>query len=169
MLFIVGLTRNELGGSEYLALCHGLVSGEPPRVDLQQESALIKTLVAGIGGGLIHSAHDCAEGGLAVALAEACIAGGLGAGVLLQDEFRPDSLLFGESQGRAVISVAADDLPALFKLAEGAGIHARVIGAVRREPELVVRIQSLGVDPIFVLALSAMEAEWRYSIERLMA
>ncbi|MGA7935256.1 MAG: phosphoribosylformylglycinamidine synthase subunit PurL [Kovacikia sp.] len=72
-----------LGGSEYLATIHGLVAGQPPVVDFDLERRVQAACCAGIRQGWIHSAHDCAEGGLAVALAECCISGGLGADIQL--------------------------------------------------------------------------------------
>jgi phosphoribosylformylglycinamidine synthase len=72
-----------LGGSEYLATVHGLVAGQPPIVDFDLERRVQSVCRAGIRQGWIHSAHDCAEGGLAVALAECCISGGLGAEIQL--------------------------------------------------------------------------------------
>ena len=67
---MAGVTRDEIGGSEYLAACHGLVAGLPPAVDLEEASALIDVLVEGAADGAFVSAHDCSDGGLAVALAE---------------------------------------------------------------------------------------------------
>jgi phosphoribosylformylglycinamidine synthase len=85
---------------------------------------------------MVHSAHDCAEGGLAVALAECCMAGDLGIDVspealgrvVERDGCRPDALLFGESQSRVVLSVARDRLPELERLAEGMGVPLAVLG-----------------------------------------
>lgn len=168
-IVLLGANRDELGGSEYLALCHGLVAGKPPHIDLAAEKALMQTLLAGIAGGLIRSAHDCAEGGLAVTLAEACLLGGLGAGVLLGDEMRADALLFGESQGRAIVTVRPDDVAALAKLAEAAGVPCTVLGAVRRDAQLAIRIVDRGSQPVISLSLAEMEREWRHAIERQMA
>jgi len=104
---LLGETLEELGGSEYLSVIHGLSRGKPPTLDLEREKRL-QALVRG----LIHrrhivSAHDCSEGGLAVALAEACISrpdAPIGAQVALSSPLRKDALLFGESQSRVVIS-----------------------------------------------------------------
>ena len=76
---LLGDSRDELGGSEYLKVVHGLVRGVPPALDLAREAALQRVLVEGAATGLIRSAHDCAEGGLAVTLAECCFDTGLGA------------------------------------------------------------------------------------------
>jgi phosphoribosylformylglycinamidine synthase len=107
-----------LGGSDYLATVHGLVAGHPPVVDFELERQVQAVCRAGIRQGWIHSAHDCAEGGLAVALAECCIAGGRGADITLPVDRQPvhpsvshplarwDHLLFAEGGARIVVTVA---------------------------------------------------------------
>ena len=72
-IVLLGETRDELGGSEWLARCHGIERGAPPKVDLNHELRLQAFLQAQIAAGAICSAHDCSEGGLAVALAECCM------------------------------------------------------------------------------------------------
>lgn len=99
-----------LGGSEYLVSVHGLVAGKPPRVDFELERRVQAVTREGIRRGWVRSAHDCAEGGIAVALAEACIAGRLGAEINLgltenHVERRWDEVLFGESASRILVSV----------------------------------------------------------------
>jgi phosphoribosylformylglycinamidine synthase len=99
-----------LGGSEYLATIHGIVAGQPPLVDFDLEVRVQRVTREGIRRGWVHSAHDCAEGGLAVALAEACISGQLGAEINLElpedpPERRWDEILFGESASRILVSV----------------------------------------------------------------
>ncbi len=81
VIVLLGEGRDELGGSEYLKVMHGLVRGVPPALDLEREAALQRVLVAGAASGLIRSAHDCAEGGLAVTVAESSFDTGLGADV----------------------------------------------------------------------------------------
>ena len=97
-----------LAGSEYLSICHEIVAGRPA-IDLDLEARVQVACLEAIDRGLIRSAHDCSDGGLAVALAECCIIGGLGldTGHLLTRE-RPDALLFGETPSRIVVSVAPD-------------------------------------------------------------
>src|SRR4028118_2008902 len=97
-----------LGGSEYLAAIHGLVAGKPPVVDFDLERHVQAATREGIRQGWVRSAHDCAEGGIAVALAESCIAGQLGAQInlgLTDVERRWDEVLFGESASRILVSV----------------------------------------------------------------
>lgn len=99
-----------LGGSEYLAVVHQTIAGMPPIVDFDLERRVQAVCRTGIHQGWIQSAHDCAEGGLAVALAESSIAGGCGAEIqlpILADaaSWRADRLLFGEGGARIVVSV----------------------------------------------------------------
>ncbi|HEY9888368.1 MAG TPA: phosphoribosylformylglycinamidine synthase subunit PurL, partial [Candidatus Obscuribacterales bacterium] len=98
-----------LGGSEYLAVVHGTVAGRPPQVDVALEKAVQAACRHGIHQGWVRSAHDCAEGGLAIALAESCISGQLGATVQLAvagADIRWDRVLFGEGGARIIVSVA---------------------------------------------------------------
>jgi phosphoribosylformylglycinamidine synthase len=102
-----------LGGSEYLAAIHGQVAGKPPMVDFELERCVQMVTRHGIRQGWLHSAHDCAEGGLAIALAECCIANQFGAEVRLglprEDCGRRwDEILFGESASRILVSVAPE-------------------------------------------------------------
>ncbi len=97
-----------LGCSEYLATMHGLVAGKPPQVNFDLERQVQAACRAGISNGWVRSAHDCAEGGIAVALAESCLAGNLGAQVQLQQNstLRLDEMLFGEATGRILVSAS---------------------------------------------------------------
>jgi phosphoribosylformylglycinamidine synthase len=129
---LLGETREELGGSEWLSLRRGLEAGLPPAVDLAHERRLHALLAEAVRAGLAPTAHDLAEGGLAVALAE-CGFGGMaqerapvGARVALRERMRPDALLFGESTGRVIVATA--DAPALLALAERHRVPARAIG-----------------------------------------
>jgi phosphoribosylformylglycinamidine synthase len=129
VVILLGETRNELGGSEYLAVRHGIERGVPPALDLSAEWRLCDFLVAAAGRRLVQSAHDLSEGGLAVALAKCAIRSGLGLDVSLpQDDLRVDALLFGESASRALLSCRGDDLDALLGLAAVHGVSARAVG-----------------------------------------
>ena len=137
-IVLLGENTDELGGSEYLAWVHGEVAGAPPACDLAHEKALIDTILAAIRGGHVRSAHDCAEGGLAVALAECCIAErgrAMGASVDLGawGQLPTRALLFGEAQGRIVVSTSAAE--AVLALAARHGVPARVIGSVTAPDE----------------------------------
>jgi phosphoribosylformylglycinamidine synthase len=138
IVILFGTTREELGGSEYLATIHRRKAGKPPRVNLAAERALQWLMVEAAGRGWLRSAHDCSEGGLAVALAESCIADEahlIGATVDAQaircvPPVRPDALLFGESAGRIVASCEPFHRTALLELARRHGVPAAVIGRV---------------------------------------
>jgi phosphoribosylformylglycinamidine synthase len=99
-----------LGGSEYLAAIHGIVAGKPPRIDFELERKVQSVCRDGIRSGWVCSAHDAAEGGIAIALAESCISGKLGAQIHLglnsADVSRWDEVLFGEMGNCIVVSVA---------------------------------------------------------------
>jgi phosphoribosylformylglycinamidine synthase len=135
-IVLLGEPTDELGASEYLAAVHGLTAGVPPRVDLDGERRLIDALLACVREGIVSSAHDCSDGGLAVALAECCMAdreAPLGAEIDLSAWSRLSrrALLYGEAQGRIVVSTAAAER--VLAAAAGHGVPARVIGRVRSE------------------------------------
>ena len=132
-----------LGGSAWLRVVHGLKSGTPPRCDLEKEKELHGALRSLIYSGGIKSAHDCSEGGLAVALAECCISQQIaretprfiGAQVNLSafSYARIDALLFGETQTRAIVSTAALDAVKVLERAKILGISATRLGTVGGE------------------------------------
>lgn len=134
MILLLGSPGDELGGSQYLAVVHGRKEGLPPRLDVTRELALHDAVRALGRMGLLRSAHDCSEGGLAVALAESCVSGAdrLGAQVTLLDGAgqRADVALFNESQSRVVISVTAGNVSAVLALLSWRGVPARKLGAV---------------------------------------
>ena len=124
VVVLLGECIGELGGSEYLYVEHGLEEGRPPQLDLQRELNVHRLTLAAIRRGLIKSAHDCSDGGLAVALAESCIVGEIGASIELPPEvehtrgLRLDSVLWGESQSRIVVSCARENLDELRRMAK---------------------------------------------------
>jgi phosphoribosylformylglycinamidine synthase len=126
---LLGETREELGATEYLWVRHGLERGVPPGLDLAAEVALQRLLAAAAARRLLRSAHDCSDGGLAVALAECALGSGIGVRAGLDVGLRADALWFGESAARAVVSCAQADLGALVALAREHGVPARAIGA----------------------------------------
>jgi len=154
---VLGATRGELGGSAYWAELLDFVGGRPAPVDLDAERRLQLLLVSAARGGLLRSAHDCAEGGLAVALAEAALGGpyarhSLGAQVdltICADGVGLDPLLFGEDGARAVVSCAPRAAPQLLALAAERGVPAHragVVGAGDGRLELRVGDRLLGWD-----------------------
>ncbi len=137
-IFLLGETRAELGGSAYWEAVLGCRGGEPPVVNLDAERRLIEFLVAAAGQRLLRSAHDCADGGLAVALAEAAMGGPYGAtGLGLEVDIRQyasdlddSTLLFSESHGRVVITCAPERAAAIVALAGEHGVAAFAAGSV---------------------------------------
>jgi len=132
-IILLGENTNELGGSEYLAWIHGVVAGAPPACDLAGEKKLIDTVLEAIRAGHVRSAHDCSEGGIAVAIAESCIADRnrpLGAAIDLSawKSLPTRALLFGEGQGRIVVSTS--DADAVLRTAKAHGVASRVISRV---------------------------------------
>ncbi|MCG6989780.1 MAG: phosphoribosylformylglycinamidine synthase subunit PurL [Gemmatimonadetes bacterium] len=133
---LLGRNSAELGGSEYLYVTAGLVAGEPPEVDLMAERRLQQAVLAMIQAGALHSAHDCSDGGLAVTLAESALGSAdpgdasLGVEVTLDDDLPPVAVLFGEAQGRVVVSCAPERLDEVLRLAADHDVPARSIGAV---------------------------------------
>jgi phosphoribosylformylglycinamidine synthase II len=104
-LLLVGETREELSGSEWAWVTQGHLGGVPPVVDWDAARKLHEVLVAGSRDGMVDAAHDLAEGGLAQALVESCLRGGIGARVVLPADADPFVWLFSESAGRALVAV----------------------------------------------------------------
>ncbi len=132
-VLLIGETQDELGASEYLAVCHGLVAGQPPAIDLDEAKRLVDFLVSAASRRLLLSAHDCSDGGLAVALAECVIREhlpALGVEAALASEIPAAAALFGESQSRVVLSCAAAAVDDILELASRHGLRAAAIGTV---------------------------------------
>ncbi|HKF75358.1 MAG TPA: AIR synthase related protein, partial [Candidatus Dormibacteraeota bacterium] len=131
LVLLVGETGHDLGGSEYEKVVHGEVAGPPPAADPAREVAAQAVVLEAAEAGLLRSAHDVAEGGLLVALAECCLAGGLGlaGGPLLPGAgVGLDAALFGESQARFVVSAPPAALSALRELARRHGVELALLG-----------------------------------------
>jgi phosphoribosylformylglycinamidine synthase len=133
-IILLGTTRDDLGGSEYLKVIQHREQGSPPILNLETEKTVQDFVLQVIQEGLVQSAHDCSDGGLAVALAECCVSGPditRGAVVKLGlGSLRRDALLFGESTSRVILSVKPDGAESLLSRAEKAGVPARRIGTV---------------------------------------
>jgi phosphoribosylformylglycinamidine synthase len=128
-IVLLGDGYGELGGSEYLKTMLGLVQGQPPELDLAKERSLIVLLNRAASAGLLQSAHDCSDGGVAITLAECAFdTGGVGFAVDLPLSTSPVATLFGESASRAIVSVATSNLQTLLQLAASLGVPARSIG-----------------------------------------
>jgi phosphoribosylformylglycinamidine synthase len=146
LVLMLGTTRKELGGSEYLDLVHGVVAGEPPRLDLQVEKKVQATCIEGIRRGIILSAHDCSEGGAALAILESCCSGGIGADLHFREELPPLYWLFGESQSRFIITVSRPDLKSIQDLAEARNVPVTVLGRTGGDRLTINNWLDLGID-----------------------
>ena len=160
VIILLGETYAELGGSEYQKLVTGGISGRPPQLDLQKEASLQQLVLTAIRQGLVKSAHDLSEGGLAVALAESCFGEEIGAMVELTTELRDDVALFSESQSRILLSVDADQADAVLAMAEQLSVPARVIGKTGGA-RLVVNVN--GKEAVNA-PLSDLKAAWKDAI-----
>ncbi|MEE8149271.1 MAG: phosphoribosylformylglycinamidine synthase subunit PurL [candidate division Zixibacteria bacterium] len=130
-ILFVGENKNELGASEYLHAFFNQTKGAVPTVDLDYEKKLQSALLAAIQKGIVKSAHDCSEGGLAVAIAECCISereNMRGASIKISDEIRADCLLFGETQSRLILSCDRKNENELIAYFTKHGINCKSIG-----------------------------------------
>ena len=139
-ILLLGEMGGELGGSEYLATMHGEVVGPPPRCDVERERAVIEALLESVQNGAISSAHDCSDGGLAINLAECCIANHdceSGAEIDLSrfGSLADRAILFGETQGRIVVSSSVPDR--VMEIATRHGVPSTQIGRVRRHSDML--------------------------------
>ena len=161
VIVLLGRTREELAGSEYLAQ-QGVLTGTPPWMDLEVEKQLQAVCLHAIREGWLRSAHDCSEGGLAVALVECCLTGppraALGAVVELEGAIRPDALLFGESQSRIVVSLRRQQVSRLRELAHRHEIPFAILGEVRKH--------RLTIGALIDLSLAEMQQVWETALPR---
>jgi phosphoribosylformylglycinamidine synthase len=160
-ILLLGKNKEELGGSEYLKTIHGLKKGKCPGIDLKLEKAVQKTTLEAIEKGLIQSAHDCSEGGIAVALAESCISNPaklLGAVAnLTAGDMRLDALLFGESQSRIVLSAKQKDVKKLLQIARKNKTPVAVIGEVGGDSLSINGVINIPVSDLYRAYSSAIE------------
>ena len=127
LVYLLGDTRDEFGGSEWMHVVHGFLGGPPPGVDFARERLLADVLINASRDGLIDSAHDLAEGGLAQALVECCLRGDTGARVVLPEGSDPFVMLFAESTGRAIVSVPRSEEVRFTDMCTARGLpHARI-------------------------------------------
>jgi phosphoribosylformylglycinamidine synthase subunit PurL len=172
-ILLVGEVGTGLGGSRYLKVCHGLKVGTPPHVDLAHEIKVQNAVRELIRAGLVKSAHDCSEGGLAVAIAESCFnpKERFGAEVSIPKsgwttyEYQPRNLadpLFNESQSRIVISVASEELERAMSILEKAGVPFHRLGKVAGNE---LRIEVAGEKMTWPIA--EIYDDWWNSIRRL--
>jgi phosphoribosylformylglycinamidine synthase len=157
LVAILGETRDELGASEFLRSIRGRDEGPCPEVDLAAEKRLVDLLATLAEKGLLSSAHDVSDGGLAVALAECAMQGGVGATIALDGAARSTALLFGESTGRAVVSFAPENEAAVRDLAKAKGVPFSAAGWVGGDR---LRIDGRG-KPLIDEPVGALAELWR--------
>ena len=166
-ILVLGQTREDLGGSEYLKRHHGLVTGRPPALDLDLERRVQAVCLEAVRAGWAASAHDCSDGGLAVALAECCLWGGLGAEVTLPEAeagLRLDARLFGESPSRIVISARPENAERILAAARAEAVPACLVGTVTGD-RLVITAEGRTV---ISQPVAELERIWRTALPSLL-
>jgi len=166
VILLLGETGDDLGGTEYLKRHHGMVTGRPPALDLEREKAVQAVCLEAVRKELAASAHDCSDGGLAVALAECCIWGGMGAAVSLpaeESKVRMDARLFGESASRIVISATPENAARIEAVAAKLGAPAQRLGTVGGD---ALSVHADGKE-LLALRVGEMEGVWRSAIREL--
>ena len=166
VVILLGYSREELGASEYLQEIHNLTRGNAPQLDLRLEQAVQKAALQVIEKGLVNSAHDCSEGGLAVALAESCISNKdnmIGAIIdNLNYDMRLDALLFGESQSRIILSCSKDSVEKIRKIALEFKAPFRVIGKTGGRVFRILKAE----EELIYLSLEDLYEEWSGSLKK---
>jgi len=153
-IVLLGTTQPEFGGSAWAHILHGHLGGTPPTPDLSSERSLASALIAASAAGLLASAHDLSDGGLAIALAESCLRGGRGCTVDLGGQLEGDAFvdLFSESAARAVVSVQPGREEEFAALAAAHGVPARTLGTTGGT--------ALLVDNFFAVPLDELRSTW---------
>ncbi|MBU3741043.1 MAG: hypothetical protein FGM24_02040 [Candidatus Kapabacteria bacterium] len=159
-VWMLGPQRSDLGGSEYLKMTKGVIRGDAPQFDLAEEVALQKALIEGIRKGYVSAAHDCAEGGLLVALAEMTFARGVGASVSIPFEHHAGHL-FGEGQSRVVVEVHPEHVDAMRSLCASHGVPVTELG--------VTQDSSLAVDGLVHRDVAALRSIYESALPTVLA
>ncbi|MFC1805317.1 phosphoribosylformylglycinamidine synthase subunit PurL [Candidatus Omnitrophota bacterium] len=161
-IILLGRNKQEIGGSQYLMTVHGLKKGKTPAIDLNLERRLQRTVLEAIEKGLVRSAHDCSEGGLAVALAESSISSPkkkIGAVVNLHSNgLRTDALLFGETQSRIILSAKQKNVKRILQIARKHKVPGSVIGKTGGSRLTINRAIDVAVNKVY--------RAWRFAIEK---
>jgi phosphoribosylformylglycinamidine synthase len=156
---LLGEDFGELGGSEYLKTVHGLVRGDAPALDLAGEAKLIRLVTESAAAGLLLSAHDCSDGGIAVTLSECCFDSG---GIGFKGSLARETELFSESASRIVVSVAASKEQELLARAAAAGVPARRLGTTGGS-RIAIDVNGGGAIDV---AVADAEHIWNTALER---
>ncbi|WP_202080898.1 phosphoribosylformylglycinamidine synthase subunit PurL [Caldalkalibacillus salinus] len=161
VIVLLGETQSEFGGSEIQKKVDGDISGRPPVLNLEREEAVQALTLEAIKANWVSSAHDVAEGGLAVALAECAISGEKGASVTIDTDLDPTALLFSESQSRILLSIKEEAVTSFIEKAQAHGVKASVIGEVTDTPHIDVHVQG---EPVVTASLDELKAAWEGAI-----
>ena len=160
-LYLLGETRDEFGGSEWAHVIHGFLGGKPPKVDLEREQLLADVLINASRDGLIDAAHDLSDGGLFVALAEACLRGNSGIRVAVPEGADPFVFLFSESAGRAIVAVPRTKIARFTAMCAAHTLPAQRIG-VFDLLESAVEVQGQ-----FRIPMAELRVAWASTLPRL--
>lgn len=162
IILLLGDNKEELGASEFYKEILGETVGPCPKIDLKVEYALYDAVIGSSEKGLLQSAHDCSEGGLAVALAESCMSGpkSLGAQISLKEDFDVNTLLFGETQSRIVVSCCPNDEQLILDICSQKGVPVQNIGQVEG--------QVLIINDWININLQRLKSIWTESLEQLL-
>jgi phosphoribosylformylglycinamidine synthase len=150
-IIILGKDKYEIGGSEYLSRIHKLIKGKAPELSLKDEKSLWDLVLSLIDMGLINSAHDISDGGLAVALAEACLMNRenqIGCEIDIKMSIRKDLALFSESQSRIIISCGKDSTKEVIKEIDKSKVHYEIAGKVKGNKLIVNDIIDIDIKTI---------------------
>ncbi|MGH3783370.1 MAG: AIR synthase-related protein, partial [Pseudonocardiaceae bacterium] len=137
-VWLLGETHDEFGGSHWAHEVHGHLGGRPPVADLAREQAIGAVLATASRDGLVSAAHDLSDGGLAQALVEACLLGGVGARVMLPAQLDPFVALFAESSARVLLGVPGAGTDRVAQLCTDHGIPVTRLGVVHTAPDLEI-------------------------------
>ncbi|MEV8399690.1 phosphoribosylformylglycinamidine synthase subunit PurL [Streptomyces niveus] len=160
LLYLLGETREEFGGSAWSQVIHDHLGGLPPAVDLDREKLLGEILISGSRDGMIDAAHDLSDGGLIQAVTESCLRGGKGARLVVPDGLNAFTALFSESAGRAVVAVPRSEELRFTDMCGARGLPATRIGVVDGE--------EIEVQGEFSIPLSELRAAHEGTIEALL-
>jgi len=162
LIYIIGTTGNELGGSHYYAI-HGYVGNNVPKVDPEKGKKMMDTLSAAMEKGLVKACHDCSEGGIGVAAAEMAFASGIGMAICLEKVplaepiERDDFVLFSESNTRFLAEVAPGDKPEFEKMMSG--VDSTEIGQVMNNEKF--EVFGRNGDAVLTATLAELKEAWQ--------
>ncbi len=161
-IYLLGETRAEFGGSEWAYVEHGHLGGMPPRVDLEAERLLADILINSSRDGLIDSAHDLSDGGLAQTLVEACLRNDRGARIVLPEATEAAVMLFSESAGRAIVTVPRSEEVRFTDMCTARGLPHRRIGVVDATSA------ALEIQELFTISLAELRNVWTRALPALL-